>query len=290
MVSRFSSRAPFSGKLLPVPRNLFEISQNTRIKVLEVSKKANKGHIGSGLSICEIVVAILDSANGVGSDDDDRTRIVLSKGHAALALYSALSEFGFISDDELYSYCVNGSKFGTHPDPIQTGTDFMTGSLGQGIGFGVGAAMAAKIKNRQSQTFVVLSDSELNEGSTWESLYVAGHNNLKSLVVVLDLNGQQAMGKTRDVMQLDGLPNQLAMVGWNCLALDGHDSENLALAFSRKLDDGSKPLLVVAKTIAGKGVSFMEGKIEWHYLPQSDDQHRVAIEEVNKFRQRTREN
>ena len=268
-----------------VGQNLEEVAQNTRAKVLKVAKLAHKGHIGSGLSICEIVVAMLASSNGVGSTKNDRTRIVLSKGHAALAYYAALSEFGVITDDQLNSYCVNGTKFGTHPDSVQPGTDFMTGSLGQGIGFGVGSAMASKLQKRQDQTFVVLSDSELNEGSTWEALYIAGHNNLNSLVVVLDLNGQQAMGKTKDVLRLDGLPNQLEMVGWNCLSIDGHDAENLALACSRKLDDGSNPLLVIAKTIAGKGVSFMEGKVEWHYMPQTDDQHRQALDEVGKLLQ-----
>ena len=266
-------------------QNLSKVAQNTRAKVLKVAKLAHKGHIGSGLSICEIVVAVLASASGVGSSKNDRTRIVLSKGHAALAYYAALNELGIVSDDDLNSYCVNGTKFGTHPDSIQTGTDFMTGSLGQGIGFGVGCAMAAKLQKRQGQTFVVLSDSELNEGSTWESLFVAGHNNLKTLVVVLDLNGQQAMGKTKDVLRLDGLPNQLEMIGWNCLSMDGHDAENLAMACSRKLDDGSKPLLVIAKTVAGKGVSFMEGKVEWHYLPQTDEQHQQALEEVGKILQ-----
>lgn len=268
--------------------NLLEVALNTRAKVLKAAKLANKGHIGSGLSICEIVVAMLASASDIGSTKIDRTRIVLSKGHAALAYYAALNEFGIISEDDLNSYCVNGTKFGTHPDPSQPGTDFMTGSLGQGIGFGVGSAMASKLQKRQGQTFVVLSDSELNEGSTWESLFLAGHNNLKKLVVILDLNGQQAMGKTKDVLRLDGLPNQLEMVGWNCLSMDGHDAENLALACSRKLDDGSKPLLVIAKTIAGKGVSFMEGKVEWHYMPQTDEQHRKALEEVDKQLQTAR--
>ena len=185
-------------------RSLSEISLETRLNVLKVAKSANKGHIGSALSICEIVVAMLASSNGIGSPENDRTRIVVSKGHASLAYHSALYEFGIISVEELWSYCVNGSKYGTHPDAAQTGTDFMTGSLGQGVGFGVGCAMASKIQNRFNQTFVVLSDSELNEGSTWESLYLAGHNKLDLLVVVLDLNGQQALGKTKDVMQLDG--------------------------------------------------------------------------------------
>ena len=266
-------------------KSLSDAAQNTREKVLKVAKLAHKGHIGSGLSIWEIVVAMLACASGVGSSSNNRTRIVLSKGHAALAYYAGLNEFGIVSDDELNSYCVNGTKFGTHPDPVQTGSDFMTGSLGQGIGFGVGCAMASKIQKRTSQTFVVLSDSELNEGSTWESLYIAGHNNLNSLVVVLDLNGQQAMGKTKDVLRLDGVPNQLEIVGWNCLSMDGHDVENLTLACARKLDDGSKPLLVIAKTIAGKGVSFMEGKVEWHYMPQTDEQHRQALEEIGNLRQ-----
>ena len=253
---------------------------NTRKKVLEISKGANKGHIGSGLSICEIVVAILASSNGVGSNSNDRTRIVLSKGHASLAFYAALSEFGTISEDELATYCVNGTSYGTHPDSSQTGSDFMTGSLGQGIGFGVGCAMATKLQKRQGQTFVVLSDSELNEGSTWESLFVAGHNNLKSLVVILDLNGQQALGKTKDVMRLEGVPETLLKVGWNVVSVDGHNVEELRKFVTRQADDGSNPLFVIAKTVAGKGVSFMEGKVDWHYLPQTDEQHRRAMEEI----------
>ena len=260
--------------------SLSEVSMRTRLNVLKVAKAANKGHIGSALSICEIVVAVLASSSGIGTQENSRTRIVLSKGHASLAYYSALKEFGIISEKELWSYCVNGSKFGTHPDAAQKGTDFMTGSLGQGIGFGVGCAMASKLLNRLNQTFVVLSDSELNEGSTWESLYLAGHNKLNSLVVVLDLNGQQAMGKTKDVMQLEGVPDSLEKIGWNILNVDGHDVESLVRALKRNLDDGTKPLLVIAKTTAGKGVSFMEGKVEWHYLPQTDAQHHQALAEV----------
>ena len=260
--------------------NLAQMALNTRKKVLEISKGANKGHIGSGLSICEIVVAILASSNGVGSNANDRSRIVLSKGHASLAFYAALSEFGIISEDELATYCVNGTSYGTHPDSSQTGSDFMTGSLGQGIGFAVGCAIASSLQNRATSTFVVLSDSELNEGSTWESLFLAGHRGLSSLVVVLDLNGQQALGKTKDVMRLDGIPETLYKVGWNISVVDGHNVEELRKAVAREADDGSNPLFVIAKTIAGKGVSFMEGKVEWHYLPQSDEQHRRAMEEI----------
>ena len=265
---------------MSVVQELSRIASNTRKKVLEISKDANKGHIGSALSICEIVVAILASSNGVGSGANDRTRIVLSKGHASLAFYAALSEFGVISEEDLSTYCKNGSSYGTHPDASQIGSDFMTGSLGQGIGFAVGCAIASKLQNRQTPTFVVLSDSELNEGSTWESLFLAGHRGLSSLVVVLDLNGQQALGKTKDVMRLDGIPETLHKVGWSISSVDGHNVEELRKVVAREADDGNNPLFVIAKTIAGKGVSFMEGKVEWHYLPQSDAQHHLALAEI----------
>lgn len=259
-----------------------KVATNVRVRVLKVAKGANKGHLGSALSICEIVVACFVCAEALGTKIETRTRLILSKGHAALAMYAAQTEFGIISEASLQSYCTNGSSYGTHPDASQVGTDFMTGSLGQGIGFGVGSAMASKIRNDAFKTFVILSDSELNEGSTWEALFVAGHHELKTLVVILDLNGQQAMGKTSDILSFDGFPESLKKSGWNVVNLDGHSVSDLIRAIGRELDDQTKPLLIVAKTTAGKGVSFMEGKVAWHYLPQTDEQHRLAMLELQQ--------
>ncbi len=257
------------------------------MRILKASFRANKGHIGSALSICEIVTAIHKVAVGVGTESPSRSRVVLSKGHASISWYASLVEFGIISEEELFTYGSNGTKYGTHPDSEQSGSDFMTGSLGQGIGFGVGSAMAAKIQNIIRLTFVVLSDSELNEGSTWESLFLAGHQKLENLIVILDLNGQQAMGKTSDVLNLKGVPNILSEVGWNVVKVDGHDVHALVRSFVAPRLGSGKPLLIIAETTAGKGVSFMEGKVEWHYMPltpsQFEDAEREVLTRMNKI-------
>lgn len=255
-------------------------SERIRMRILKASFQANKGHIGSALSICEVVTAIHKVAVGVGTESPSRTRVVLSKGHASISWYASLVEFGIIGEEDLFTYGSNGTKYGTHPDSAQSGSDFMTGSLGQGVGFGVGSALAAKMQNMSRLTFVVLSDSELNEGSTWESLFLAGHQNLEQLIVILDLNGQQALGKTSDVLNLRGVPEILSEVGWDVVKVDGHDVRALVESIAVPRLGVGRPLLVIAKTTAGKGVSFMEGKVEWHYMPLNPSQFESAEREV----------
>ena len=192
-----------------VSQSLQVVAQKIRVRVLEASHRAHKGHIGSALSICEIAAVISGIARGLGTQNASRDRVVLSKGHAALAWYSALEQVGVITTDTLKTYMCDGSLLGTHPDPELKGVDFMTGSLGQGIGYGVGAALAGRLAKDERRSFVVLSDSELNEGSTWESAALAGQLKLKNLKVFLDLNGQQALGKTKDI-----LPTSAAIGAW----------------------------------------------------------------------------
>ena len=150
------------------------LAQKIRCQVIEISHKAHKGHIGSALSICELVAVVSSNARGLGMSDPKRDRVVLSKGHAALAWYSALEQQGILTTETLNTYMCNDTLLGTHPDPQLDGVDFMTGSLGQGLGYGVGAALAGVISNDDRISFVILSDSELNEGSTWESAALAG--------------------------------------------------------------------------------------------------------------------
>ena len=258
------------------------LAQKIRSKVLEISYNAHKGHIGSALSICEIVAVVASNAEGIGTQNTSRDRVVLSKGHAALAWYSALEQVGVITTDTLKTYLCDGSLLGTHPDPELEGVDFMTGSLGQGIGYGVGAALAGRLAKDERRSFVVLSDSELNEGSTWESAALAGQLKLKNLKVFLDLNGQQALGKTKDILPTSAAIGAWEMFGWNVSRVNGHSTSELHQCLETHESLGTGPLIIVASTIAGKGVSFMEGEVKWHYLPMSEDEYGRAVDQVDR--------
>jgi len=256
-------------------------AQSIRRRILDTSFAAGKGHLGSSLSVCEIVTALGLSAHEFGTSAETRDRIVLSKGHSSLALYCALVEFGVHKPEILAGYCRNESLLHTHPDHALQGVEFITGSLGQGIGYGVGIALAAKLSKKQYRTFVVLSDSELNEGSTMEAAAIASTQSLSSLVVVLDLNGQQALGYTNEVLRVGNPSVVWAEMGWDIEEVAGHDMGALMHAL-RHNANSARPKLVIAHTIAGKGVSFMERKIEWHYLPMTRLQYESAIAEVDK--------
>ena len=258
------------------------LAQEIRCRVIEISHKAHKGHIGSALSICELVAVVSLNARGLGTSDPKRDRVVLSKGHAALAWYSALELHGILTTETLNTYMCNDTLLGTHPDPQLDGVDFMTGSLGQGLGFGVGAAMAGMISNDDRMSFVILSDSELNEGSTWESAALAGQLKLKNLIVFLDLNGQQALGRTEDILPTSYAIDSWSEFGWNVQRVDGHSAEQIQKTTDQHKRSASGPLLIVASTISGKGVSFMEREVKWHYMPMSETEFIDASVQVTE--------
>lgn len=257
-----------------------QFAQSIRLQILKTAFVAGKGHLGSALSVCEILAALGLVANEFGTSEVARDRVILSKGHSSLALYCALVELGVHEPEILFEYCKDNSLLQTHPDEKLAGVEFSTGSLGQGIGYGVGVALAAKMLNRKFRTFVILSDSELNEGSTLEAAAIAGTQSLSSLVVVLDLNGQQAMGYTKDVLHVGNPSVTWAELGWETEEVAGHNVEALISALHKRRD-GPRPKLVIAHTVAGKGVSFMERKIEWHYLPMTRTQYEMAVAEVS---------
>ena len=258
------------------------LAQEIRCRVIEISHKAHKGHIGSALSICELVAFVSSNARGLGTSDPKRDRVVLSKGHAALAWYSALELHGILTTEILNTYMCNDTLLGTHPDPQLDGVDFMTGSLGQGLGYGVGAALAGMISNDDRMSFVILSDSELNEGSTWESAALAGQLKLKNLIVFLDLNGQQALGRTEDILPTSYAIDSWSEFGWNVQRVDGHSAERIQKTTDQHKRSASGPLLIVASTISGKGVSFMEREVKWHYMPMSETEFIDASVQVTE--------
>jgi transketolase len=249
-----------------------------RRSVIEESRRANVGHIGSALSVADLVAVLF--AGRLELDGDDRDRFVLSKGHAALALYAALEATGRLAAGELQTFCGDGTLLGVHPEAELDGIDFSTGSLGQGVSVAAGAALGARLQGSPRRTYVLLSDAELNEGNVWEAIMFAAHHRLDRLTAIVDLNGQQALGYTEDVLDLGAVEEKLAAFGWHVQVADGHDHDALARALDEADAETDRPSAIIARTTFGKGVSFMESRIEWHYLPLSAEQHEQALGEL----------
>ena len=262
--------------------SLASLAKRIRLTILHESKRAGVGHIGSALSVADIVAVLYGRAMRVADPTDpDRDRFVMSKGHAALALYAALHERGWIDSETLAGYCTDGTLLGVHPDHHVTGIDFSTGSLGQGLAFGTGAALAAKLAMSDRRVFVLVSDAECNEGSLWESAMFAAHHQLSNLVAIVDVNGQQALDHTQHVLDLSPLDRRWSAFGWHAEVVDGHDVGQLARALTAEASSPPKPRVVIARTTFGRGVSFMEGQIKWHYVPMNDAEYRQAVAQVD---------
>jgi transketolase len=259
--------------------------------ILQQSRRANVGHIGSCLCVVEILSALYSNVlRGEGPDDPERDRFVLSKGHAGLALYAALALRGWLPQGQLETFCGENTLLGVHPESAISGIDFSTGSLGQGLSMAVGAALAARMQGSSRRVFCLLSDAECNEGSVWEAAMLAAQHRLSNLRVVIDFNGQQALNLTRDVIDQSNLAERWQTFDWQTSTIDGHSVPNL----ERQLNDVDcdRPKVILAKTIFGKGVSYMEQGIpvsqnhlpiqpvNWHYLPMSDQEYSMAIEQL----------
>jgi transketolase len=229
--------------------------------------------------------------NRIWFGDPERDRFILSKGHAGLALYAVLALNGTISEEDLNTFCGEGSIFGVHPERAVPGIDFSTGSLGHGLSFAAGAALAARLQRSQRQVYCLISDAECNEGSVWEAAMFAAHHRLRNLHVIVDLNGQQALGLTRDVLDVSNLAERWTSFGWRVTEVDGHSIPALVYALEGEVET-SAPHIVLAKTVFGRGVSFMEAgqpvtqahlaiqPINWHYLPMSDREYEIALAEL----------
>ena len=261
---------------------LIKIAALVRLNIIKSAYKGGKGHIGSALSIVDLLVAVLSCAQNFGTKDQDRDRVILSKGHAALALYELLKiwipNWSYLNNN----YGESPTFLGTHPDNELDFIDFATGSLGQGITFSVGSALAGKKGNWN--VFVILSDSELNEGSTWESLSLAAHLKLNNLIIILDNNGQQALGRTSEINQFSNLGGLINNLQIDYEKINGHSLSNLTSYLKNKLLDEkrTKPLFIDAVTKSGYGVSYMQEKIEWHYKTLSEHEFVDAVNELTK--------
>jgi transketolase len=259
-------------------------SSRIRKIILDQAKRANVGHIGSALSVADIIAALyFDVLKIPDPEDPNRDRFILSKGHAALTLYAAFFLKGWITIETLNTYCRDNTPLGVHPEHILRGVDFGTGSLGMGISYGAGAALAAKMQNSKRRVFVLLSDAECNEGIVWEAAMFAAHHKISNLYVIIDLNGQQALGYTRDVLDTAPLGEKWEAFGWEVKEVDGHSREEIINAIQSCEQELARPHVLIAHTTFGKGVSFMENKIKWHYWPMSMDEYRLALENVERL-------
>lgn len=249
--------------------------------ILEQSKRAHVGHIGSALSVADIMAALYGDILRVSDPaDPDRDRFVLSKGHASLALYAALFLKGWLSADRLNTYCADDSLLGVHPEHALRGVDFSTGSLGHGLPFGAGAALWARLQRSARHVWVLLSDAECNEGSLWEAVMFAAHHRLANLVAIIDLNGQQALGHTEQVLSLSPMADRWRSFGWDVHEVDGHSVSQLVRTANGLETAAGRPHVLIARTTFGRGVSYMERQIKWHYLPMSDAEYAQALEEI----------
>jgi len=251
--------------------------------ILEQAKRANVGHIGSALSVADIITTLYFGVMRVSDPTDpDRDRFILSKGHAALALYAAFFMRDWITAEMLDTYCSDDTLLAVHPERLLPGVDFGTGSLGMGISYAVGAALAARMQNSKRRVFVLISDAECNEGIVWESAMFAAHHQLSNLYVIIDLNGQQALGYIRDVLDTAPMAEKWKAFGWDVKEVDGHSPEKIARTIQSCEQELGSPHVILARTTFGKGVPFMENQIKWHYWPMSAEEYRLALESVEK--------
>ena len=251
--------------------------------ILEQARRANVGHIGSALSIADIIAALYFEVMRISAPDDpDRDRFILSKGHAALALYAVLFLKNWMSAEILDSYCSDDTLLGVHPERLLPGVDFGTGSLGMGISYAVGAALAARLQKSKRRVFVLISDAECNEGIVWEAAMFAAHHKLSNLYVVIDLNGQQALGYIQDVLDTAPMAKKWEAFGWQVKEVDGHSPAEIVRAIQSCQRASDCPHVLIAQTTFGKGVPFMENQIKWHYWPMSAEEYQLALEHVEQ--------
>ncbi len=264
---------------------LREIAKNIRKGVIEGTHAAKSGHPGGSLSISDILAYLYFEEMNINPDDptmEDRDRFVLSKGHCAPALYAALANRGFFPVEELTTLRKIGTRLQGHPDMTLTpGVDMSAGSLGLGISSAAGMALAGKIKHKDYRVYTIVGDGESEEGQVWEACMFAAHYKLDNLCVIFDWNGLQIDGPVTQVMNPTPHDKKLEAFGFHVISVDGHSFEQLEAAFAEARAVKGKPTAIIAKTVKGKGVSFMENKVNWHGSAPNDEQYAQAMAELN---------
>ena len=263
-----------------------DIANNIRINIIKSVSSAKSGHPGGSLSIADIMTVLYFEKMNIDPTNpkfEDRDRFVLSKGHAAPALYATLAERGYYSKDDLLTLRKFGSKLQGHPDMKKVvGIDMSTGSLGQGLSAANGMALAAKLDNKDYKVYVVIGDGELQEGQIWEAAMTAAHYKLDNVIAFVDWNGLQIDGSNDEVMTIKPIDEKFKAFGWNVMVIDGHNYDEISNAVDIAKKENGKPTVIIAKTVKGKGVSFMENNVSWHGTAPNAEQTEKALIELEK--------
>jgi transketolase len=261
--------------------DLAKRAMSIRLRSVRMVASAGASHIGSALSIVDILTVLYFQVLRYPGErgHQNRDRCILSKGHAVVGLYSTLCEIGILSEAEIDTYGEPGSALMAHASHHVPGVEFSTGSLGHGLPFAVGKALAARIQGESWRCFVILSDGELDEGSNWEALLFAAHHKLGSVTAIVDANGLQSLGTVTSTVNLEPLAAKFEAFGCDVVELDGHDRCALLAALSTTSD---RPRVIIARTVKGKGVSFMENAVGWHYKSPNPEQLAMAEQELSR--------
>ena len=260
-------------------------AEQIRKRVIDSIFRAKGGHTGGALSSVDILTALYFSVLNVDPANPlkpDRDRFILSKGHSVESLYGVLAEAGFFDEEVMKTYGQFNSILAGHPTRKVPGVELNSGALGHGLSVGVGMAIAAKMDHSAFRVFVLMGDGEQGEGSIYEAAMSASHYKLDNLIAIIDRNKLQISGNTEDVMTLEPMKQRWESFGWEVLEVDGHHLEELVNTFRKLPVKNSKPHIVIAHTIKGKGVSFIENKAKWHHGVPNQDQYNMAMEEINE--------
>ncbi len=264
--------------------NLQNTALNIRKNILEMIYTASSGHPGGALSCADILTALYFSEMKVDRNnpkDENRDRFVLSKGHASAALYATLAEKGFISKEDLLGFRNINSTLQGHPDMKKiSGVDMSTGSLGQGLSVANGMAMAGKLDNKTYRVYCLMGDGEIEEGQIWEAAMTASHYQLDNLCAIVDNNNLQIDGKVTEVMNVHPIDEKFKSFGFHVINIDGNNIDEILNAFAEARTIKGKPTAIIAKTIKGKGISFMENQVGWHGKAPSKEEYETAIQEL----------
>ncbi len=264
---------------------LRKIANDIRISIIETVYNAKSGHPGGSLSCADILTVLYFNQMNINPEKpnaEGRDRFVLSKGHCSPALYSVLARKGYFDKEELKTFRKIGSNLQGHPDMNKVpGVDMTTGSLGQGLSSAVGMAIASKMDSAGCRVYCLIGDGEIDEGQIWEAAMTASNKKLDNLCVILDNNGLQLETNIDEILDQTSLHDKFASFGFNVIECDGHNINNLIDAFDSAKQKKGMPSVIIAKTIKGKGVSFMENQIEWHGKAPSEEEYNKALEELN---------
>jgi transketolase len=280
-------QSPYNGPLYAdttpsVEHGLSELARRVRVDIVRLAYWTRTHHIGPALSCVDLLVALhfgfLTTQTKV-----DRDYFILSKGHAALALYVVLAYRGLLSPPQLRVYCNDGSYLGQHPASNSSlGIEVTSGSLGHGLSIGAGCALASSRMQSKSRTVVLMGDGELNEGAIWEAAAFAGHHKLRNLIAVIDNNSCQCLGPTTSILDMEPLEEKLRAFRWEVATVDGHDLEALLEVLRCSRFRKERPLAIIARTVKGCGISFMENACEWHHRRMSEDEYNRALEKLDE--------